>query len=231
MAWKETPRAAAVLIRRRFRCDEVGCNAVFEDRVLSSEAPVPACPACESRGVDGPALPAWVPPHPAIGTTKSKAIDIVQKMAEEDYGLTDMNDNQRVGDIAFKGPATVGTAEAEAQLRQIIEMSAQVAAPLGHGPILPDGSRPTVPEDQRHLLVDPNMQRENFWNGNMGGGTAEASVGSSAIAKPASEAARRDGAEPLGILEKAREGGNMPFRMQVMGSCTAEEALASASGG
>jgi hypothetical protein len=209
MTWKMTPRAAAVMIRRRYLCDV--CNHTFEMRHQSEDEPMPDCPNCVALGAAAAAGGGvtYVAPMPAIGTVKGKAIDLAQKMAEEDYGLSDMNDNQRAGDIAYKGPAPMQTAEAEAALRQIMEASAQMgpAAPLPQGPVAPDGTR--------QLLVDRALQKDNYWQGSQGG-SAETTVGQQAAAKAASQAAARDGVDPVGILEQGRLSGNMPFRVNAV---------------
>lgn len=213
MAWKETERAAATLIRRRYQCDV--CEHVFEDRVTSSDAPLPDCPRCPRAGSASAPLPGtgltWRAPMPGLLTTKSKAIDYTQKMAEEVYGLTDMNDNQRAGDIAYKGPAPMSTSEQEAAIRQMVEAAAQIAAPLPSGPLAPDGTR--------QILVDPALQRDNFWNG-AAGGAAQTTIATEEVYKPAAAAARAQGVEPLSILEQGRQSGSMPMRIEVVGAET-----------
>lgn len=213
MTWRETPRAQAATFKRRYRCDD--CGLVFDSHHRSQDEPVPPCPRCPA---ETPA-PSYMPPMPALNTTKSKAIDLAQKMAEEDYGLTDINDNQRAGDIAFKAPAPMSTAEREAEIRAMVERDAQIAAPLPHGPVMQDGSRGTVDAETRNVLVDPALQKENFWQGNAGG-SAEQTVGNSAVAAEASRQAARDGVDPVGILERGRKEGNMPLRLNVVGAET-----------
>jgi hypothetical protein len=82
------------MIIRTYRCED--CQEVFEVTCESSDGD-PDCPYC-SREMQ------WQPTRFAIGTTKGKAIDVTQKIMEEDYGLTDFNDNMREGDIAAKTP-------------------------------------------------------------------------------------------------------------------------------
>lgn len=211
MAWKETPRSQATLLRRRYRCED--CNLVFDARHESADEPPPPCPRCPPESA---AEPAYIAPMPALNTTKAKAIDLAQQMAEEDYGLTDINDNQRAGDIAYKPPPPMSTAEREREIREMVEREAQVAASLPTGLIMPDGSRGVVSEEQRNVLVDPSMQAANYWQGNAGG-FAEQTVGDSATAAAASAAAREQGVDPVGILERGRKEGNMPMRLNVVG--------------
>ena len=201
MPWKDN--TGHIKSRSRFHCDV--CDLIFEIRHEGALEVVPDCPACLVAGRDGGGSN-WLAPMPAIGTTKGKAIDLAQKIAEEDYGLTDMNDNQRAGDIAFKGPAPMQGAEADRLIREMVEYQRQTgpAAPLPSGPLAPDGSR--------QVLVDPALQKENFWQGSQGG-SAETTVGQQAAAKAASDAARAQGVDPVGILERGRQSGNMPFKV------------------
>lgn len=205
MAWKDN--STHILIRRKYRCDV--CEHIFEARHESPDEPPPDCPACVQLG-QAVGQPLYIPPMPGIGTTKGKAIDLAQQMAEEDYGLTDMNDNQRAGDIAFKGPAPMQTAESD----QLIHTMAQYAAQTGAAP-LPEG--PRAPDGTRQVLVDPALQAQNYWQGNAGG-SAEGTVGQGAAAKAASDAAKAQGIDPVGILEAGRQSGNMPLRLNVMGA-------------
>lgn len=214
MPWKETPRAAATLLRRRYQCEE--CKWVFEARHASTDEPPPPCPICPPPAADATAsVPSYVAPMPGINTTKSKAIDLAQQIAEEDYGLTDIRDNQRVGDIAIKGEAAMSTSEREAAIREMVQYEQQthaaVAAPLPTGPTAPDGTR--------NVLVDPALQKDNYWQGNAGG-TAETTVGSTEIAAHASREAAAQGVDPVGILERGRKTGNMPLRLRVVGAET-----------
>lgn len=210
MGWID--KSPHIKIRRRYHCD--ACNFTWEVRLDNPDEPTPDCPRCVAAGATGGV--AYVPPMPALGTTKGKAIDLAQRIAEEDYGMTDMNDNQRAGDIAFKGPAPMQTAEAEKQLREMMEYQAQMgpAAPLPDGPTAPDGTR--------QLLVDKQLQKENYWQGSAGG-SAETTVGQAEAARAASDAARRQGVDPVGILEQGRSSGNMPFRVNAVGAVPTQD--------
>jgi hypothetical protein len=214
MAWKDN--TAHIKIRRRYRCDV--CEHVFDVRHEREDEPPPPCPACVAVGQTEGA-PTYIPPMPALGTTKGKAIDLAQKMAEEDFGLTDFNDNQRVGDIAVKAAAPMQTAERDEAVRQMLAwqaaQDAQVAMPLPHEPVLADGSRAQVAEKDRNALVDPHLQAANYWQGNAG--ATDHTIGQAAVAKSASQAAAAEGLDPIGILERGRQSGSMPMRFNVMG--------------
>lgn len=194
MPWID--KSEHVLIRRRYRCDV--CAFTFEMRHKSSDEPMPDCPKCVEAGAEVAGV-AYIPPRPAIGTTKGKSIDLAQRIAEEDYGLTDFNDNQRVGDIAFKPPAPMHTAEREAEIRALMQAG--------------------VPAD---LPKEHQEKAANFWQGNAGG-SAEQTIATQAVGKEASAKARDQGSEPLGILERGRATGNMPFKLNVMSKADAPE--------
>jgi len=82
------------MIIRTYRCNE--CQEVFDVTCESNDGD-PDCPYCKQVLV-------WTPKSFAIGTNKGKAVDVTQQIMEEDYGLTDFNDNMREGDIAAKTP-------------------------------------------------------------------------------------------------------------------------------
>lgn len=216
MAWKETARAAAVAPRRKFRCTD--CETVFEDR---SEDPnhIPDCPTCPPAAAAQ--VPTYLPPKPGVLTFRSKAIDYTQRMAEQDYGLTNFSDNQRAGDIAYKGPAPMQGAEADREIRQWMEASQAIATQLPAGP---SGAAPPAPGEQPTMLRDPAAQVANFWQGHAGSQVAEQSIAANGVAAQASREAKAQGVDPVGILERGRETGSMPFKLNVVGSCTAEEA-------
>jgi hypothetical protein len=205
MAWKETARAAITMLRRTYKCD---AGHQFVHRTADPNEPAPPCPGCPPPipSAPGPVV-AWVPPLPALGTTKGKAIDLAQKIAEEDYGLTDFNDNQRAGDIAYKPPAPMQTAEREAAIREMMQAGVPEALPM-----------------------EAQQKVQNFWQGSAGA-TSDTIVGDGSIAKAASQEAAAQGVDPVGILERGRSSGMMgPMPMNVMASCTKEDALQAAGG-
>lgn len=79
---------------RTYQCND--CGTMF-DVTCAPDDGDPDCPKCS--------IPLeWRPQRFAIGgSTTSKAVDLTQKVLEEDYGVTNFNDQQREGDIAFKG--------------------------------------------------------------------------------------------------------------------------------
>ncbi len=83
---------------RIIRC--LDCGLKYRRTQDSAEDPAP-CPAC---GVLEPALPARIS-APAIVGHKSRAVDTAWKVAQEDFGLTNMRDGAHEGETAFIAPA------------------------------------------------------------------------------------------------------------------------------
>lgn len=102
-------------VTRRYLCDS--CNYEWTSLHLSREEPYPDCPSCAT------AEPASIPTSFSITGIKSKAIDYTQRMAEEDYGLTNFRDNMREGDVAAMAPPPVQEREAQALTMAMKEMS------------------------------------------------------------------------------------------------------------
>lgn len=192
MAWRETERAKAVQVRRIYRCTD--CGHEFRWIHADETEDPPGCPVCVA-GAEKP--PAFVPPMPALLTVKSKAIDYTQAMVEQDYGLTDFNDNMRAGDIAYKGPAPMHTAEREALTREMVAAG--------------------VPD---HVPMEHREAAANFWQGNTG--QAASTLGSMTVAAQASAAAKAQGVDPVGMLESASKSGNMPLKLNVVASSDAK---------
>jgi len=86
-----------VKVVRVIRC--LDCGKKYRRVQDSSEDPAP-CPQC---GVPEPALPARIA-APAIIGSKSRAVDEAWKVAQEDFGLTNMRDGAKEGETAFIPP-------------------------------------------------------------------------------------------------------------------------------
>jgi len=108
------------MILRTYRCNE--CQEVF-DVTCESNDPDPDCPYCKQVLV-------WTPKSFAIGTTKGKAVDVTQQIMEEDYGMSDFNDNMREGDIAAKTP--VRPREEREAIEQMERDAKELAASAGN---------------------------------------------------------------------------------------------------
>lgn len=183
MAWRETERAAAVPIRRTYRCTDCGTQFVLihED---SAEIAVD-CPACTTPAE-------YQVPNPGILTSKSVALDMVHRMSEEDYGMTNMRDNLKVGETAFMGPAPIQTAEKEVIVRELVQAG--------------------VTAQDAVQIADPNLQAQSreFFSGQGLGG-----LGMMDVARPASAAAASLGTDPVGLLEAGRKTGSMKMNLDI----------------
>lgn len=102
-------------IRKRFRCPQ--CNRRAEVWIRPDDDD-PVCPyGCRN---DNEAVQTqWEPGSFAIGSNKGKALDIAQNIIEQDFGVTNFNDQQREGDIAYK--AEPETREKRAEKEQVVD--------------------------------------------------------------------------------------------------------------
>lgn len=104
------------MIIRTYRCQD--CEQVWDVTLESGDAPDPECPNCKD------VVLTWQPRKFAIGgSITSAAVDVTQKILEDDYGQSNMQDSMREGDAAFKAPVKQG-AEREAEERVIREFAA-----------------------------------------------------------------------------------------------------------
>lgn len=106
-------------VTRRYLCDD--CSWEWTMFHVKHDEPFPECPNCEK------ADPANIPGMFSITGTKAKAVDYMQKMAEEDYGLTNLRDNTREGDIAAIAPPPVQEQEAHALTMAMKEMAPDIS--------------------------------------------------------------------------------------------------------
>ena len=95
----------------RLRCVDCGKDWK-EDQAVLEDLDMITCPECSvvmmlpKRSLEEQAKRLSEPP-PAIrgnSSNASRAVDFTYKMAEQDYGMTDMKDNLRDGDTAYKMP-------------------------------------------------------------------------------------------------------------------------------
>lgn len=107
-------------VTRTYECDD--CSWRWTQWHASSSDPYPECPKCAAGAAQ------WIPGKFAITGVKSKAVDMAQRIMEEDYGLTDARDNLREGDTVVKAPAPVQTAEAETLTRAMLEAARETGA-------------------------------------------------------------------------------------------------------
>lgn len=108
-------------VTRTYKCSTEACGHEFKHFHYRGDEPYPKCPQC---GDD----PNWVPTSFATTTVKAKAMDYAANMMG-DYGLTDMADSGRAGDVAAKGPAPIQSAERD----QIMQSMAEVEQAARNG--------------------------------------------------------------------------------------------------
>lgn len=173
-------------VTRTYLCSD--CALQFSRFHMSRDEPAPECPRCEAASRN-------IPGSFSIGTVKGKAIDAAYAMAEQQYGITDLHDNSRAGDIAAVAPPPVQSAEAEAIARSMVEA----------------GMAPELAPEQMALA-------KSFWQN---GATPQASPPSQLTQAAMANAslARAEGVDPVGLLHargKAEGGGKMAF--EVVGS-------------
>jgi hypothetical protein len=162
-----------------YHCDD--CDTTFKGW-RETDGPYPDCPKCGGEG-------GWAAQAPAIGTNKGKAIDMTYKMAEETYGVTDLKDNLRQGDVAAMPPSPIQTAEADAITREMLGAS---------------GGTPEVAEHLKSYV-------QNFFGATQGphapqnpDQAAAVNLGAIQSAAPAAAEARAAGVDPVAILHKGR---------------------------
>lgn len=166
------------MIRRTYKCED--CGDTFEVTCESND-PHADCPYCK-------VVMNWQPGNFAITTNKAKAVDLTQKIVEEDYGMSNLKDNNREGDVAYKPPSPQTTQEREAETRMMIEASQQIAKPAMH----------------------PSTQ--GFWGGGAGG--APPMVAQSLIA--AAKTGPGAGSDPISMLHKAGKAGQLPNNYRII---------------
>lgn len=107
-------------IRRTYGCPQ--CAHRWSVLHMNKSEPTPRCPQCAERGykeLSAPAIGrgAAQPTGVAIPQNRSKREDLAVRMALEDTGHTDINTQQRAGDIAVK-PLDMGVpSQAPAELQ------------------------------------------------------------------------------------------------------------------
>lgn len=172
---------------RDYRCRE--CKHVWQVFHASSDDPVPDCPHCEGRA-------AWQPGGFAIKSNAARAGDMAQQMLHEDFGLapSEINDNQREGDIAFKkAPVSKEVRDQDAQIADVTRQIKNEMEKAGH-PV----NVPTTP-----AWGGQARQRADF---------AQVMAG----ARQATQQANSEGVNPMLVLKKAAEQGSIPTKARVM---------------
>lgn len=164
---------------RTYYCRD--CEKNFEITCGMND-PDPECPVCKDLVLD------WVPTKFAIGgSVQSAAVDVTQKILEDDYGQTNWNDSMREGDIAHK--ATPKTRDEQ-----------NVIAKLEH--------------DAKEFAAQSPKANPAFWGGGAGGPPSNMIAAAMAGAREQSALANAEGRNPMKLLNEAGKKGelNIPFR-------------------
>lgn len=189
MSFKFVNNSQQSQVRRTFACDQ--CSLEWTTWRTRGDESIPECPQCAL------AARAAIGAPPSL-TTKSQAVDIAQG-AMEAMGYTNMQDNQRVGDIAFKQPSEPNAGERHVMTQAQAEMMREYegATKLSESPQVPGG-------------FSPAQMARDFFKGADGNPmnplTAGAAVGA--------HVARGEGRDPMAMLHKTRP----PINLDVVAS-------------
>jgi len=181
-------------VTRTYLCDD--CGYEFKKFHMDRNEPAPDCEMCAQ-------VTHSIPGRFNITGVKAKAIDMVQKMVEEDYGMTNMRDNGREGDIAAMGPSQVQTAEAEQLTRQMMEAQPQLApeqAAMVNTFWKTSMTPGSQPQSQGGLNISPEAQRDMLLQ--QGAVAAQAASGM--------------GADPIGLIHEAGKKGMARTNLEIL---------------
>lgn len=185
-------------VKLLLRCDECGFQFHhYQDK--RDPAPVD-CPECVAAGTVGKdeereriegeeriarMVESGIPP--AMPTAKSKAMKVAEEMMT-DFGMTNMNDSGRAGDIAAKAPTPPQTAEVEQMTRAMAEA----------GQFKNDAEA-----DQFKKAA------KSFWQPGHAQAQPEALKKHVERAPMAAAQARADGVDPVSLFHKAGKAGHL----------------------
>lgn len=172
---------------RTYGCDD--CGAEFECFHASSDEPPPDCPQCST-------VLEWRPGMFAIRTNKSRAMDVTQNILETEFGMSNIRDNQREGDVAAIVPEKTAT-QRDAEMRTLSEVAQAAGTPMN--------------EHQQQMATQ-------FW----GGGAVTNAIPAAnmlAGAKASTAAADAEGVNPMKLLHDAGKKGQLktPIRIVARG--------------
>lgn len=175
------------LIIRTYQCNE--CNWQFEVQCESGDDGDPPCPECEK-------ILQWVPGMFHVKTDKSRAIDYTQKVVEEDFGLTDLNDRNREGDVAYRAPPAPSAVEREKVERQIREYVAQSTAPVP-APSQPQSAPAAAPLNA------------NFWGAQPTGGIQANPIAAQTMIAGVRQGPQFPDRNPMKLLQQGIKSGHL----------------------
>lgn len=164
---------------------------VFEVDCRSEDGD-PDCPQCSKVLI-------WQPRPFAITGIKSKAIDVTQKILEEDYSLTNWKDGNKQGDVAAIMPSET-TVEREARMRienEVKELASQAKLPVS-------------PEQ--------NAAVHAFWGGgaSQSGSTAQPNQLVAQTLLASAKVGPQAGIDPMRALHDMGKVGQLPNNMRIV---------------
>lgn len=178
-------------VTRSYRCTD--CGTQFTHFHLGRDEPYPACPSCPPAEAQKPVE--WAPQGFNIKTNRSRAIDYTQSMAETQFGLTNIKDNLREGDIAAPsapGPSSQEQAAMQEMMRQAHEAANAPAAPL-----------------------PPEIPLQSFWS-QAGAAPLDGQPMSPTAPVAGAAEARASGLDAVSLVEKAQASGQGRMKLQVV---------------
>jgi len=174
-----------MMVIRSYVCND--CQTQFEVTCESGSDGDPDCPSCSK-------VLQWVPGMFAISGVKSKALDLTQKIMEQEYGYSNFKDNTREGETVVMAPTPPTTSSNDALMQQVSEFAQSTAQPLN--PV------------QKEMAA-------SFWgSGNQVPQIPVAQVLASAKANAA--LATQEGVNPMALLHRAGREGKLPLKINVI---------------
>lgn len=180
------------MIIRTYLCED--CNRQFEVTCDSGEDGDPDCPEC-SKVLE------WIPSRLNIKTDRSRAVDYTQKMIEQDYGLTDLKDGNREGDVAYKEPRQPTTHERETIEQSVREYVRETTA--------------NVPVPAQNLTqAQAAVLKGDFWGGQPTGEIRTQTISTQQAL--ASAKVGPQGPNPMEILQQGIKGGQIKNKSRII---------------
>lgn len=174
-----------MMVFRTYQCND--CDQVFEVTCDSGNDGDPDCPFCSK-------VLQWVPGMFSVRGDKSRALDVTQKIMEDQYGYTNFKDNTREGETVVIPPAAPTTSSNDALMQQISEVAQSRSQPL--------------------TPVQADMA-SSFW----GAGAQVPQIPVAQVlasAKQSIALANQEGVNPMRLLHEAGKQGKLPMKINVI---------------